>query len=97
MKTAILSLGVMTLLAGCTQVTPYPNYNPIHGAEVSANRQPRGTRDFCRKYAQQTAGNAYENRIDRGEDSLGAGLITRQRAEEEGRRAYRRCLAGRTG
>lgn len=96
MKAMLAVIGLATLLCGCTGTTPYPNYNPIIGAEVSANERPQGSEAFCRQYARQTAGNAYSNRIDRSEDSFGVGQITRLRAEEAGRRAYRRCLSGRT-
>lgn len=94
MKAALATLGLVGILSGCT--TPYPNYNPITGAEVSANSRPQGTDAYCRQYARQTAGNAYDNRIDRSEDSFGAAAITRQRAIEAGERAYERCLSGRT-
>ncbi len=83
-------------LAGCQETTPYPNYNPIYGARVSANPNPRGTAAFCRTYARQTAGNDYFDNRDSGE-GIGYDLIQQQRARESGRRAYQRCLAGRTG
>ena len=76
---------------------PYPNPSPIYGARVSANPHPRGSEGFCREYARQTAGNSYENNVDRGEDSFGVRVFTEQRARDEGDAAYRRCRAGRTG
>lgn len=81
-------------LSGC--VASYPNGTPIAGAYVSANPVRPGTADFCRVYARQTAGNSYENLVDRGEDSFGARFIKEQSARQAGSRAYRRCLAGRT-
>lgn len=95
MRATILLLGILVGLAGCNAGTPYPNLSPIAGARVSANPNPRGTAAFCQQYGRQTAGNSYENRIDRGEDSLGIDLIQRQRAREFGAAAYRRCLTGR--
>ena len=82
-------------LAGCQETTPYPNYNPIYGASVSANRNPPGSPAFCRTYARQTAGNDYFDNRDSG-DGIGADLLAQGRARDSGRRAYRRCLSGRT-
>ncbi len=90
------ALVVLAALAGCQETTPYPNYNPISGASVSANPNRPGTAAFCRTYARQTAGNDYFGNRDNGE-GIGYDLIQQQRARETGLRAYRRCLAGRTG
>lgn len=90
------ALVAFATLAGCQETTPYPNYNPIYGAFVSANPHPRGTAAFCRTYGRQTAGNDYFANRD-SDEGIGYDLIQQQRAEEAGRRAYERCLAGRTG
>ncbi len=95
MRATIFFLGILVGLAGCNAGTPYPNLSPIAGARVSANPNPRGTEAFCQQYGRQTAGNSYENRIDRDEDSIGADLLYRQQARDDGAAAYRRCLAGR--
>ncbi|MCP3056670.1 hypothetical protein [Aurantimonas marianensis] len=95
MRAAIVCLGLLAGLAGCNAGTPYPNPSPIAGARVSANPNARGTEAFCQQYGRQTAANSYENRIDRGEDSIGVSLLQRQRAREDGAAAYRRCLSGR--
>ncbi|MBP0617645.1 hypothetical protein [Jiella mangrovi] len=89
------ALLALSALAACTASTPYPNNTPIVGARVSANPYRPGTPEFCRQYARQTAANAYENRVDRGEDGFGVRALTRQSAERSGDRAYRRCLTGR--
>lgn len=96
MRSALLLVAVLAGVAGCNSATPYPNGSPIVGARVSANENPRGSDAFCRQYARQTAGNSYENRIDRGEDGFGVRALTRQRALDQGEAAYRRCRAGRT-
>lgn len=79
-------------LAGCNGATPYPLESPIAGARVSANPYQPGTPEFCRQYARQTAANAYENRIDRGEDGFGVRALTEVDARRDGARAYERCL-----
>ncbi len=73
-------------LSGCVATEP-----PI-GLAPDSYRPP--VRAGCENYADQTARNTYENQID-AEDSLGARLLTRQQAEESGRRAYERCRSGR--
>ncbi|MBB4002540.1 MAG: hypothetical protein V7704_19865 [Aurantimonas endophytica] len=97
LKVTPLLLGLLVGLAGCNTETPYPNLSPIAGARVSANPNERGTPAFCRQYARQTAGNQYENLVDRGEDGFGVRALQRQSAIADGDRAYRNCLAGRTG
>ncbi|MER0239523.1 hypothetical protein [Fulvimarina sp. MAC8] len=79
-------------LAGCNTATPYPLENPIRGAAVSANPYRPGTPEYCRQYARQTAANAYEGRVDRGEDGFGVRALTEQDARRDGARAYERCL-----
>ncbi|MBO0904352.1 hypothetical protein [Jiella sonneratiae] len=85
---ALLTAG----LSACNAGTPYPNGSPFVGARVSANPYRPGTPEFCRRYARQTAANSYENNVDRGEDGFGVRALTRQSAERDGARAYRRCL-----
>lgn len=89
----LLPLLAAAMLAGCT--TPYPNGAPFYGAEVSGNAHPRGSEGFCRTYARQTAGNAYEGNRD-SEDGFGRDLFTAEQARQAGERAYARCRAGRT-
>lgn len=60
-------------------------------ADISANTAPRGSPEFCRRYADQTATNVYASNRDIGADG-GA----EQQASISGEVAYRRCLAGRT-
>ena len=96
MKWISVSIILLAGLAGCQETTPYPNPSPIYGARVSANQHRPGTPEFCRTYARQTAGNTYVNNRDSGE-GIGYDLIQRQRAREDGRRSYARCLQGRTG
>ena len=90
----VLPFLAATLLTACT--TPYPNGSPIFGARVSGNPHPRGSEEFCRNYARQTAGNEYEGNRD-SDDSFGSNMFARERARQAGDRAYDRCRAGRTG
>ncbi|WP_156381626.1 hypothetical protein [Aurantimonas sp. Leaf443] len=83
------------LLAGCTSVTPVPIDSPVPYVGASANPAPRGSPEFCRIYASQSANNAYENAVDRGEDGFGMRALKRQQALRDGDRAYQRCLARR--
>lgn len=96
MPRKIISLAILASLAGCTGTTPYPTPNPIYGAAVSANPYPPGSPQFCRTYARQTAGNSYENKIDRQDDSYGESFLYAQQARRQGQDAYRRCLARHT-
>ncbi|KAB0681914.1 hypothetical protein [Aureimonas leprariae] len=58
------------------------------------NTAPRGSEEFCRTYAQQTA----VSRIEAARNGNGGGAngFDRLRAEQEGDRAYERCRSGRT-
>ena len=97
MRHALLLAAAACALSACQDSAPYPNPSPIYGARVSANPHSRGSEAFCREYARQTAGNSYENNVDRGEDSFGVRVFTEQQARRQGDDAYRRCRAGRTG
>ena len=89
MKT-IAALAALLALAGCTSMDP--NAAPMVGsADISANTAQRGTPEFCRRYAAQTATSVYGTDSDVGADS-GA----EQQSRISGDAAYRRCLAGRT-
>lgn len=86
----VFALSAALALAACT--TQNPNAAPMVGsADIGANTAPRGTPEFCRRYAAQTATNTYGTNSDVGADS-GA----EQQSRISGDAAYRRCLAGRT-
>ncbi|MCB8838680.1 hypothetical protein [Aurantimonas sp. VKM B-3413] len=87
----ILLLASAAGLAGCQANAPFPNGSPF-GTTISANRHPRGSEAYCRQYANQTAGNAYENQVDRSEDGFGVRFLTEKSAQRRGAEAYRRCL-----
>lgn len=85
----ILGVAFASALAGCT--TQDPNAASMVGrADISANTAPRGTPEFCKRYAEQTASNTYGTSSDLGADS-GA----EAQARISGGNAYERCLAGR--
>ena len=89
-----LSLILLGTLAACVADGPYePGVPPGLGLQPSSYRPP--VRPGCENSADQTARYSYENLRD-NEDSFGVQLLDRQRAENEGRRAYQRCLAGQT-
>ncbi len=73
-------------LAACVSAAPEIGLAP------ASYRPP--VRPGCENYAEQTARNTFENLTD-SRDSLGAQLLTRNRAEQSGQRAYERCRAGR--
>lgn len=58
-----------------------------------ANTAPRGTREFCRIYGQQTADNRY--RSSSGVNGREPSGVDIPRAEREGERAAARCMTGR--
>ncbi|WP_062115370.1 hypothetical protein [Aureimonas sp. AU40] len=82
----VLLLLLALPMVGCVSAAPEIGLAP------ASYRPP--VRPGCENYADQTARNTYENQID-SEDSLGARLLTRQQAEDSGRRAYARCRSGR--
>ncbi|MCQ8781816.1 hypothetical protein [Mangrovibrevibacter kandeliae] len=95
-KASLLALALTGGLAApafAQPVTPYPNQSPITGARIGANDAPRGSVEFCRTYARQTAANAYEDRISRDEDGFGVRAFNEQQASRDGNDAFERCLA----
>lgn len=88
---SIVALALCAALAGCT--TQNPNAASMVGrADIGANPYQRGTPEFCRRYAEQTATNTYASNSDVGADA-GADQQARISADA----AYKRCLKGRTG
>lgn len=86
----LAAMAACIMLVGCS--TQNPNAASMVGsADIGANPYQRGTPEFCRRYAQQTATNTYASNSDVGADA-GAD----QQARIQGDAAYRRCIAGRS-
>jgi hypothetical protein len=85
------------LLAVSACATGTPPASPLatsFGVNRPPNREPRGSEAFCRVYGEQTAANRVENsRGSRSNSRTGFNIFL---ARQEGERAYRNCLAGRT-
>ncbi len=89
---------VLLPLAGCVS-DPYPDQGNLFlspEASIGANDAPRGSRAFCETYARQSQDNFYDSNSD-PDDGFGSNGLTYRQAQAAGDRAYRRCLAGRTG
>lgn len=98
MKASLLALLAAGLaLAGCVS-DPYPNQGSLFlspDSSIGANRAPRGSDAFCRRYAQQTQDNYFESNSDL-EDGFGSNAFVYRQAQGAGDDAYGRCRRGRT-
>ncbi|KAB0682813.1 hypothetical protein [Aureimonas leprariae] len=98
MKAPLLALaGAGLALSACVS-DPYPIQGSVFlspDSSIGANRAPRGSDAFCRRYAQQTQDNFFEANSD-AEDSFGSNALVYQQARRSGDGAYERCRRGRT-
>lgn len=93
--TKLTTAVLLCLALSACNTSRYPYNTPFADTSPAANRAPRGSAAFCENYGRQTAANRYESNRD-SDGSFGSNAFEEQKAREEGRRAARRCLAGRT-
>ncbi len=90
----LLVVSLSVILAGCAVSDPTTFDETAYGINRRPNTAPRGSDAFCRTYGQQSAANRIES--SRGTNNQGPSGFDKFIAREEGERAYRRCVAGRT-
>lgn len=85
---------LLCLLAACTTPGQTTFDETTYGINRAPNTARRGSEDFCRTYGNQSAANRIES--SQGERGTGTSGFSIFLAQNEGKRAYERCLSGGT-